>query len=137
MARPRYFSLWALLLVLAGWGGALRAAELVRPSEVISKAGCNQGVCHGNQNGKGGLKLSLRGQNPDDDFATLARDFSGRRTDRLEPDQSLILLKPALRIAHEGGRRFTPAAPEYALLWQWIAAGMPRDPKATPQLVRL
>ena len=28
---------------------------------VLSKAGCNAGACHGNQNGKGGLKLSLRG----------------------------------------------------------------------------
>jgi hypothetical protein len=141
-------SLLGLLLVLAGGGGTLRAADPVRPSEerisfrndvmaVLSKAGCNMGVCHGNQNGKGGLKLSLRGQSPDDDFTMLTRDFAGRRTDRLEPDQSLILLKPALRIAHEGGRRFTPAAPEYALLRQWIAAGMPRDPKATPQLVRI
>ncbi len=28
---------------------------------VISKAGCNAGGCHGNQNGKGGFKLSLWG----------------------------------------------------------------------------
>jgi len=32
---------------------------------VVSKAGCNLGGCHGNASGKGGLKLSLRGQDPD------------------------------------------------------------------------
>src|SRR5262249_14787849 len=31
---------------------------------VLSKAGCNMGVCHGNRNGKGGFKLSLRGDDP-------------------------------------------------------------------------
>ena len=29
---------------------------------VLSRAGCNQGACHGNLNGKGGLSLSLRGE---------------------------------------------------------------------------
>ena len=28
---------------------------------VLSKAGCNAGACYGNQNGKGGFKLSLWG----------------------------------------------------------------------------
>ena len=31
---------------------------------VLSRAGCNQGACHGNLNGKGGFKLSLRGEDP-------------------------------------------------------------------------
>ena len=35
---------------------------------VLSRAGCNMGTCHGNANGKGGFKLSLRGQNPAADF---------------------------------------------------------------------
>ena len=31
---------------------------------VLSKAGCNGGACHGNQNGKGGFKtLALWGEN--------------------------------------------------------------------------
>ena len=29
---------------------------------VLSKAGCNLGACHGNFNGKGGFRLSLRGE---------------------------------------------------------------------------
>src|SRR5690606_7753485 len=35
---------------------------------VLSKGGCNMGACHGNQNGKGGFQLSLRGQDPHDDY---------------------------------------------------------------------
>src|SRR5688500_660303 len=31
---------------------------------VFTKAGCNNGTCHGQQNGKGGFKLSLRGWDP-------------------------------------------------------------------------
>src|SRR5262245_17140143 len=58
---------------------------------VLSRAGCNSGACHGNQSGKGGLKLSLRGQDADADFATLTRDMHGRRLDPLRPDDSLIL----------------------------------------------
>ena len=37
---------------------------------VLSRAGCNAGACHGNKNGKGGFKLSLRGQYPEQDFDT-------------------------------------------------------------------
>ena len=45
---------------------------------VLSKAGCNQGVCHGNQHGKGGFKLSLRGQDPELDLVARLRDQNGR-----------------------------------------------------------
>ncbi len=95
---------------------------------VLSKAGCNQGTCHGNQNGKGGFKLSLRGQDPDWDFAALTRDGLARRTDPLRPENSLILLKATATIPHEGGRRFGVDSPEYAILHDWIRAGLPADP---------
>ena len=58
---------------------------------VLSKAGCNMGVCHGNQNGKGGFKLSLRGQDPDFDFLALSREQLGRRVDPLQPEAQLDL----------------------------------------------
>jgi hypothetical protein len=78
------------------------AAEVMA---VLSKAGCNAGTCHGNQNGKGGFKLSLRGQDPAFDFLALSRDQFGRRANPLDPEQSLVLLKPSMQIAHEGGLR--------------------------------
>ncbi|MCA9058960.1 MAG: hypothetical protein KDA85_10680, partial [Planctomycetaceae bacterium] len=68
----------------------------------LSKAGCNMGTCHGNANGKGNLKLSLRGQDPDIDFQTLTRQLAGRRISPLTPDDSLLLKKPLMEIPHEG-----------------------------------
>ena len=52
---------------------------------VLTRAGCNAGSCHGNLNGKGGLKLSLRGQDLAFDYASLTRDMLGRDVWK-EPD---------------------------------------------------
>jgi len=104
---------------------------------VLSKAGCNAGACHGNRNGKAGFKLSLRGQEPAADFQTLTRDMLARRTNTIEPDQSLILLKPTTQVSHQGGLRFRVDSRLYQILRDWIAAGTPRDPPDTPTLQRL
>jgi len=104
---------------------------------VLSRAGCNSGACHGNFNGKGGLKLSLRGEDPAADFATLTRDMLARRTDPHSPDQSLLLLKAAGRVPHEGGVRFEKSSPEYAILRAWIAAGGHTDPPNATRLVSI
>src|SRR5215212_654908 len=80
---------------------------------VLSKAGCNQGACHGNLNGKGGFKLSLRGEDPAWDYAVLTRDTLGGRTDRLRPADGLILQKATGSVPREGGRRFESGSPEY------------------------
>jgi len=92
---------------------------------VLSKAGCNLGACHGNQNGKGGFKLSLRGQDPAADYASLTREESRRRVNLLEPEGSLILQKPSGQVAHQGGVRFKRDSQEYSLLMKWIRAGTP------------
>jgi hypothetical protein len=104
---------------------------------VLSRAGCNQGACHGNQNGKNGFKLSLRGEDPDYDLRALARDMLGRRVNLNRPDESLLLLKATATVPHEGGRRFGPSSPEYDILRRWIAAGSKPDPADTPVLQRL
>jgi len=71
---------------------------------VLSRAGCNQGACHGNQNGKNGFKLSLRGQDPEFDYLALTRDMLGRRTDAARPADSLILRKATATVGcrHSG-----------------------------------
>src|SRR5215468_2226037 len=94
---------------------------------VLSRAGCNQGACHGNQNGKNGFKLSLRGEDPEFDFNVLTRDQLGRRTDRLNPNASLLLNKAAGSVPHEGGKRFDVGSPEYDILRRWIAEGLRFD----------
>jgi len=50
---------------------------------ILARAGCNQGACHGNLNGKGGFKLSLRGEDPAADFATLLDRFYAAATHTL------------------------------------------------------
>ena len=92
---------------------------------VLSKAGCNAGTCHGNQNGKGGFKLSLRGQDPDFDYYALVGQNAGRRVNRLEPSKSMLLTKPTMELAHQGGKRFDRADELYRRLRDWIAAGAP------------
>jgi hypothetical protein len=104
---------------------------------VFSRAGCNQGACHGNQNGKNGFKLSLRGQDPDFDLDSLTRDMLGRRTDVARPADSLLLLKATANVPHEGGKRFGTESPEYALLHRWIAGGALPDPADAPRLTAL
>lgn len=104
---------------------------------VVSKAGCNLGGCHGNGSGKGGLKLSLRGQDPDLDWTALVRDQGGRRVNLLDPERSLLLLKATAQMGHEGGQRFKKDSPEYEILHRWIREGAGETGKDGPQLVGL
>ncbi|HUF61809.1 MAG TPA: DUF1549 and DUF1553 domain-containing protein [Verrucomicrobiales bacterium] len=104
---------------------------------VLSKAGCNTGACHGNQNGKNGFKLSLRGEDPTADLRALTRDLFGRRIDRFEPENSLLLLKATRSIAHEGGVRFNHDSSAYQILRDWIQAGAQDDRAELPALSSL
>lgn len=135
-------NLWPIVVVLAG----LADCSLVHADDVafdrdvmavLSKAGCNQGVCHGNQNGKGGFKLSLRGQDPRLDFFALTRDQMGRRVDLLHAERSLLLEKPTAAVPHQGGQRFGIISSEYEILRTWIAAGCPAERADAPALTRL
>jgi hypothetical protein len=138
-------SAWGKAALLAAFGlllpGRMEGAEPVRfrndVMAVLSKAGCNQGSCHGNQNGKGGFKLSLRGQDPEFDLASLTRDNLGRRTNPERPADSLVLRKATATIPHEGGQRFPVGSPEYHLLLDWITAGGTSDPPDTATLRQL
>src|SRR5213078_1437795 len=123
----------AILLLSGLWllaASAIHADEVVSFQNdvmaVLSKAGCNAGACHGNKNGKGGFKLSLRGQDPEADYLTLTRDLFARRINPLDPPHSLMLLKPTAQLAHEGGVRFAINSAEYQILLRWIEAGAKR-----------
>jgi hypothetical protein len=90
---------------------------------VLSKAGCNLGGCHGNGQGKGGLKLSLRGQDPDLDWTAMVQEQGGRRVNLIEPERSLLLLKATAQLAHDGGQRFAVGSTEYNLFLAWLRDG--------------
>jgi hypothetical protein len=133
-------SRWAVLVLLVypALGGAQQPVSFRNEvMAVLSRGGCNQGVCHGNLNGKGGFKLSLRGENPELDFAALTRDALGRRIDANNADSSLILLKATGRVPHEGGVRFPTGSREHRLLLDWIVQGSRDDARGAVQLTRL
>ncbi|MFM8272726.1 MAG: DUF1549 domain-containing protein, partial [Gemmata sp.] len=101
----------------------------------LSRAGCNSGACHGSPQGKNGFRLSLRGQDPDLDLATLTKELGGRRVNRQAPEDSLVLLKGAGRVAHGGGQLFGVESVAYRTVARWIAQGA-KDDRPSP-LVRL
>ncbi len=112
-----------------------RAEESKSPSflnevmPLLTKAGCNQGACHGKGAGQNGFRLSLRGYAPDQDYKWITREFDGRRLDPAQPAASLLLLKATGRVPHEGGRLFSVESREYRLLHDWIQAGFPGPDK--------
>jgi hypothetical protein len=97
---------------------------------VMTKLGCNQGTCHGGAQGKNGFKLSLRGYDPVFDIRSLTDDLTGRRFNRVMPDQSLMLLKPSGVVPHVGGVLCKPGESGYEILRAWIADGLPFKPDA-------
>lgn len=104
---------------------------------VLTKAGCNQGACHGALAGKNGFKLTLRGYDPDLDHDALTKQSAGRRVSLHEPSNSLLLLKPTYAIPHMGGLRVKPGSLEYRVLSEWIAAGAPAPNPADPAITGL
>ena len=135
----RSFLAMALAGSLGGWAtaGDERVSFNTDVMAVLSKAGCNLGACHANTNGKGGLKLSLRGEDPAGDYAALLRAADQRRVNLLDPPSSLILQKPSGQVGHQGGMRFSRGSEQYEILLDWIAAGAPGPGDQSPSLVRL
>ena len=128
--------LWVAVFSLRAAGDEPPVSFRREVMAVLSKNGCASGPCHGNRNGKGGFKLSLRGEDPAADYAAILQGAAGRRVNVSEPDQSLLLLKPATDVAHEGGARLKKGGADYELLRRWITRRAPDDASA-PRLVRI
>ena len=119
-----------LRLILIGFvcGLPLKAADLnfrtgILP--ILTKAGCNAGACHGAATGQGGFHLSLLGYDPESDYWSITREFSGRRVDLDSPAESLFLKKPTRQLKHEGGRRIIRDSDHHQHLINWLKAGAP------------
>ncbi len=95
---------------------------------LFGRAGCNTGACHGSFQGKGGLRLSLFGYEPERDFRALTRDAGGRRVNPYDPDHCLMLLKATGQVSHGGGRRIALDSWQYSVLREWIAGGCRHEP---------
>ncbi|MFN0056474.1 MAG: DUF1549 domain-containing protein [Planctomycetales bacterium] len=95
---------------------------------ILTKAGCNAGVCHAKAGGgQNGFQLSLLGFEPLEDFENLVKEGRGRRLSLGTPDRSLLLLKGSGRMPHGGGVRLDVKSEAYAVLHDWIEQGAPAD----------
>lgn len=105
--------------------------DLIRDvNPVFGKAGCNAGVCHGSKKGKGGLKTSMRGNDPIFEARAYLDELASRRINLASPENSLMLLKATTNVPHEGGQVVVPGTPHYEVIRKWIADGAQIDVNA-------
>src|SRR4030095_6091745 len=95
------------------------------------------GLCHGAAKGKNGFRLSLRGYDPEFDYAALVDDLSGRRFNRADPPQSLLLLKPLQEVPHQGGFLFDASSRYYRTRHGGISEGVRSDAATTRRVARI
>jgi len=81
--------------------------------------------------------MSLRGYDPEFDYRAVLHDLSGRRINRTEPAESLILLKPTMAIPHGGGARFEKDSPYYKIILQWLSEGAVYGDPVSAQVTKL
>ena len=104
---------------------------------IFTKAGCANSNCHGSIRGQAGFKLSLFGYEPELDYDAITKQQDGRRINKIEPEKSLILLKPTFSIPHGGGERFKVGSLEYEAILDWIRDGATYDSAGSPRLKTL
>jgi Protein of unknown function (DUF1553)/Protein of unknown function (DUF1549) len=133
----------AIQILLLCWAVPAAGAEPSAPSfrndiiPLLTRVGCNSGACHGALAGKGGMKLSLRGYDPEADHFVLTQQALSRRINQQDPVNSLMLKKPTRQVPHGGGRRFEEDSTEYQVILDWIKAGAKGPAADDPRLARI
>lgn len=103
---------------------------------LLDRTGCSTAACHGKFGGRGDFALSLLTLAPEDDYAPIVLGARGRRVNLQEPEQSLLLQKPAMAVPHGGGLRIKKGSPEYQIVLNWLKDGAPfRETDARVQSV--
>lgn len=122
--------------VVRGESGEVSFINDVVP--VLTKAGCNGGVCHAKApTGQRGFHLSLLGFETRDDYEHMVKEDRGRRIFPTAPERSLLLLKATGEMPHGGGVRIKRDTESYRILRDWISQGAPADKPDLPTLTRL
>ena len=105
---------------------------------ILTKAGCNAGVCHAKAGGgQNGFQLSLYGYEPQEDYDHIVREGRGRRIFLASPEMSLLLQKATAMDPHGGGVRIEEGSIEYNLLLHWISQGASYQPEGEPTLTKI
>jgi hypothetical protein len=113
----------------------IQFSEHITP--ILTKAGCAMAACHASQHGKGGFKLSVFASEPINDQKAMVRDSIQRRIDFVQPEKSLVLLKPSMQMPHGGGRRLVKDSVEYQTILAWIRGGAPAPKETDPIVTKL
>lgn len=105
---------------------------------ILTKAGCNMGVCHAKAGGgQNGFQLSLLGYEAADDYDSLVKEARGRRINTAVPEESLLLRKASGRVPHGGGTRLPQDSTGYAVVRRWIEEGAAWGAGGDVRLVRV
>src|SRR5262249_25957327 len=104
---------------------------------VLTKQGCNMGTCHGAGSGKGGFRLTLRGYDPDLDYARICFEGRSRRLVASHPEESLFLKKPSLAVSQLGGLRLRRGSTEDSAIAHSIASGAGGPDSHSPTVTRI
>ena len=105
---------------------------------ILTKSGCNAGVCHAKAGGgQNGFQLSLLGFEPKQDYQTLVSEGRGRRLFPAAPETSLLLQKASGQVPHGGGIRLPRESDGYAMLRLWIEQGTPLSNPDDPMLTHI
>lgn len=124
------------ILPRPGFAAEHRVSFVNEVVQVLTKAGCNVGVCHAKAgNGQNGFQLSLLGFEPQEDYEHLVKEDRGRRLFPQAPDRSLLLLKGSGQVPHGGGVRLDVSSESFAVLREWIRQGALYDRDEDPKLV--
>ncbi|MCA9016444.1 MAG: DUF1549 domain-containing protein, partial [Planctomycetaceae bacterium] len=132
-ASPRLFFRRFLYLVIVALvsSGTVMAEEAQTPVSfvndvipVLTKAGCNMGVCHAKAGGgQNGFQLSVLGFEPLEDYDSIVKEGHGRRLFPSAPKKSLLLTKASGETPHGGGNRLPRGSEGYRLIQKWIEEG--------------
>lgn len=105
---------------------------------VLTKAGCNAGVCHAKAGGgQKGFHLSLLGFEAAEDYEHIVKENRGRRLFLSAPEKSLLLTKATGKTPHGGGLRIKADSQSYQILLNWIRQGASFDGETAPRLMAL
>ena len=103
---------------------------------VLTKAGCNAGVCHAKAGGgQKGFHLSLLGFEAGEDYEHIVKENRGRRLFLSAPEKSLLLTKASGKTPHGGGLRIKADSQAYQILLNWIRQGATFDGEVAPKLL--
>jgi hypothetical protein len=116
---------------------------------IFTRRGCNGSACHGSVKGRGGFKLSSSALDPRDDYEWITKGGGYQvlidaplaprtpRIDLKEPSRSLLLLKPCMSVAHDGGLRLPKDSEDYRAILTWVEKGAPFGDDASGRVASL